>query len=82
MKTPRIDRLAGRGYIGVYAKRVFEIPIPVQVFLGECMDFQVRVGETLLLARAHPSLRTPVGGTVHITMNPEKCVAIRNTASK
>ena len=55
--------------------------VEAQVFLGECMDFQVRVGETLLLARAHPSLRTPVGGTVHITMNPEKCVAIPNTAN-
>jgi iron(III) transport system ATP-binding protein len=54
--------------------------VEAQVFLGECMDFQVRVGETLLLARAHPSLRTPVGGTLHVTMNPEKCVAIPNTA--
>lgn len=52
--------------------------VEAQVFLGECMDFQVRVGDTLLLARAHPSLRTPVGGTLHITMNPEKCVAIPN----
>jgi iron(III) transport system ATP-binding protein len=52
--------------------------VEAQVFLGECMDFQVRVGETLLLARAHPSLRTPVGGTLHISMNPEKCVAIPN----
>ncbi len=55
--------------------------VEAQVFLGECMDFQVRVGETLLLARAHPSLRAPVGGTLHITMNPEKCVAIPNTGA-
>lgn len=55
--------------------------VEAQVFLGECMDFQVRVGETLLLARAHPSMRAPVGGTLHITMNPEKCIAIPNSES-
>lgn len=54
--------------------------VQAQVFLGECMDFQIRVGETLLLARSHPSLRTPVGGKLHITMNPEKCVAIPKNA--
>ena len=55
--------------------------VEAQVFLGECMDFQLRVGETLLLARAHPSMRAPVGGTLHITMNPEKCIAIPNSES-
>jgi iron(III) transport system ATP-binding protein len=52
--------------------------VEAKVFLGECVDFQVRVGETLLLARAHPSLRTPVGEMVYITMNPDKCIAIPN----
>ncbi len=56
--------------------------VEAKVFLGECVDFQVRVGETLLLARAHPSLRTPVGESIHVAMNPEKCIAIPNTGSK
>ncbi|MEP7206495.1 MAG: ABC transporter ATP-binding protein [Casimicrobiaceae bacterium] len=47
-----------------------------KVFLGEYVDFQVKVGERLLLARAHPSLRTPIGGQVYIRINPLKCVAI------
>ena len=55
--------------------------VEARVFLGECADFQVRVGALLLLARAHPSLGTPVGGTVHITMNPAKCIAIPNTSA-
>ncbi len=53
--------------------------VEAKVFLGECVDFQVRIGETLLLARAHPSLRTPVGENIHLTMDPEKCIAIPNT---
>jgi iron(III) transport system ATP-binding protein len=55
--------------------------VEAKVFLGECVDFQVRVGETLLLARAHPSLRTPVGEMIHVSMNPEKCIAIPNTVA-
>jgi iron(III) transport system ATP-binding protein len=54
--------------------------VEAKVFLGECVDFQVRVGQTLLLARTHPSLRTPVGDSVYVSMNPEKCIAIPNTA--
>ena len=55
--------------------------VEAKVFLGECVDFQVRIGETLLLARAHPSLRTPVGENVHVVMDPEKCIAIPNTGA-
>jgi iron(III) transport system ATP-binding protein len=52
-----------------------------KVFLGEYTDFQISVGETILLARAHSSIRTPIGDPIHIRMNPEKCVAIADTAS-
>jgi iron(III) transport system ATP-binding protein len=45
-------------------------------FLGEYLDFQVKVGEVVLLARAHPSLRTPVGDAIYLRMKAEKCVAI------
>ena len=47
-----------------------------KIFLGEYLDFQVRVGETVLLARSHPSLRTAIGDPIHVRMNPEKCIAI------
>jgi iron(III) transport system ATP-binding protein len=45
-------------------------------FLGEHLDFQVKVGEVVLMARAHPSLRTPVGDAIYLRMKAEKCVAI------
>ena len=45
-------------------------------FLGDYLDFHVRVGEATLLAKAHPSLRTPTGHAIHLRMKAEKCVAI------
>jgi iron(III) transport system ATP-binding protein len=51
-----------------------------KVFLGEYVDFQIRAGESLLLARAHSSIRTPIGDPIHIRMNPEKCIAIADAA--
>jgi iron(III) transport system ATP-binding protein len=47
-----------------------------KVFLGDFIDCQVKIGDVILLSRAHPSLRTPVGGTVHVRTNPDKCIAI------
>ena len=35
--------------------------VEAKVFLGDYLDFQVKVGDSVLLARVHPSLRTPVG---------------------
>jgi iron(III) transport system ATP-binding protein len=52
-----------------------------KVFLGDFVDFQVRVGEFLLLSRAHPSLRTPIGDSINIRMNPDKCVALPDDAN-
>jgi len=49
-----------------------------KAFLGEYLDFQVKVGDRILLARAHPSLRTPIGEPIHMRMRVEKCVAIPN----
>ena len=51
-----------------------------KVFLGEYVDFQVKVGETLLLARAHSSVRTPIGDPIHVRMDPDKCIAISDAA--
>jgi iron(III) transport system ATP-binding protein len=45
-----------------------------KVFLGEAIDFRVTVGARSLLSRQHPTLRTPVGGSIFVHVNPEKCV--------
>jgi iron(III) transport system ATP-binding protein len=47
-----------------------------KVFQGESIDFQLRVGPATLLARAHPSLRTPAGETLRVRIAPEKCVVL------
>jgi iron(III) transport system ATP-binding protein len=47
-------------------------------FLGDYLDFQVAVGDVVLLAKAHPSLRTPAGEPIYLRMKAEKCVAIRD----
>ncbi len=50
--------------------------VDAKVFLGEYLDFQITVGDRTLLAKAHPSLRTPIGEQVYIRINADKCVAI------
>jgi iron(III) transport system ATP-binding protein len=50
-------------------------------FLGEYLDFHVKVGDVVLQARAHPSLRTPTGDPIYVRMQAEKCVAIRTDAA-
>jgi iron(III) transport system ATP-binding protein len=45
-------------------------------FLGDYLDFHVKVGDVVLLAKAHPSLRTPTGEPIFIRMKADKCVAI------
>jgi iron(III) transport system ATP-binding protein len=55
--------------------------VAAKVFLGDYLDFQVKVGDSVLLARVHPSLRIPAGDSVHVRMRAEKCVAIAATAA-
>jgi iron(III) transport system ATP-binding protein len=50
--------------------------VHAKAFLGDCLDFQVKIGDFLLLARVHPSLRTPVGDKIYVRMRAEKCVAV------
>lgn len=50
--------------------------VHAKAFLGEHLDFHVKIGELLLLARAHPSLRTPVGDTIFVRMRADKCIAL------
>jgi iron(III) transport system ATP-binding protein len=57
-------------------QNAFEAVVDAKLFLGEYIEFQVKLADTLLLARVHPSFSPPVGTTVHVGMKPEKCVAI------
>jgi iron(III) transport system ATP-binding protein len=52
--------------------------VEAKVFLGDSVHFQVKVAGRTLLARAHPSLRTPIGNPIFLRIDPEKCVAIRD----
>mgnify|MGYP001341993047 FL=1 len=56
--------------------------VHAKVFLGEYLDFQVAVGERVLLARVHPSLKTPVGHEIFLQMEHDKCVAICESAAR
>ena len=60
---------------------VWEATVSQKVFVGESVDFQVKVGERILLARAHPRLNTRVGHPVFVRVEPEKCVALRAAAA-
>jgi iron(III) transport system ATP-binding protein len=48
-----------------------------KVFLGEAVDFQVKVGPRTLLSRRHPTLRTKVADPIFVQLNPGKCVVFR-----
>ncbi|NWB91435.1 ABC transporter ATP-binding protein [Pseudomonas agarici] len=61
---------------------VLEGIVDFKVFLGEYMDFQVKVGSQQLLARVHPSLKTVVGQKIYVRMNPEKCLTIHDAVLK
>jgi len=56
---------------------VWEARVDQKVFLGEFVDFQVKIGERILLSRCHPSLRTPIGEAIYVKLHPEKCVAFK-----
>jgi iron(III) transport system ATP-binding protein len=56
---------------------VWEGCVDQKVFLGEAVDFQVRIGARTLLSRRHPTLRTKVGDTIFVQLNPEKCVVLK-----
>jgi iron(III) transport system ATP-binding protein len=61
-------------------ENTLEGTVDTKVFLGESVDFQVKVNERNLLSRAHPSLGTRVGHPIHLSLDPEKCIALRETA--
>jgi iron(III) transport system ATP-binding protein len=51
--------------------------VHTKVFLGESVDFEIKVGERVLLSRAHPSLGTRVGHPIYLSLDAEKCIALR-----
>jgi iron(III) transport system ATP-binding protein len=53
--------------------------VHAKAFLGEHLDFHVKIGDVVLLARAHPSLRTPVGDRIFVRMRADKCIALPAT---
>jgi putative spermidine/putrescine transport system ATP-binding protein len=55
-------------------ENVWRATVEQKVFLGESIDFRVTIGARSLLSRQHPTLRTPVGGSIFVRVNPEKCV--------
>jgi iron(III) transport system ATP-binding protein len=54
--------------------------VDAKVFLGDFVDFQVKIGDLAVLSRAHPSLRTPIGDKINLRMDPQKCVALPEEA--
>jgi iron(III) transport system ATP-binding protein len=73
---PENVELADEPPTGAPARNHFSGIVDQKVFLGDFIDFQIRVGDCLLLARGHPSLRTPVGEKIHLKMDPEKCIVL------
>jgi iron(III) transport system ATP-binding protein len=58
-------------------ENVLQGTVHTKVFLGESVDFEVKVGSRAVLARAHPSLGTRVGHPIFLSLDPDKCVAIK-----
>jgi len=56
---------------------VWQGRVDQKVFLGEAVDFQVKVGTRTLLSRRHPTLRTPIGEAIYVQLRPEKCVVLK-----
>jgi iron(III) transport system ATP-binding protein len=57
-------------------ENIIRATVEAKDFLGEYLDFHVKVGDVVLQARAHPSLRTPTGEAIYLRIKAEKCVAI------
>jgi len=58
-------------------ENIWEGIVDQKVFLGEAVDFQVKIRDRALQSRAHPSLRTRVGEPIYLRIDPDKCVALR-----
>ena len=47
-----------------------------KVFIGEAMEWQVKIGQRVLLSKTHPSIRTPIGQPIWAQIPPSQCVAM------
>jgi len=58
------------------AANLFQAVIDAKIFQGDFSEFQLRAGGVVLLARTHPSLRTPTGNSVFVRISPQHCFLI------
>jgi iron(III) transport system ATP-binding protein len=56
---------------------VWQGHVDQKIFLGEAVDFQVKVGTRTLLSRRHPTLRTKIGDAIFVQLDPKKCVVLK-----
>ncbi len=63
-------------------QNVWEAVVDAKLFLGEYIEFQIKLGDNVLLSRVHPSFSPPVGARVYLGMKPEKCVAISDLTQR
>ncbi|WP_102348635.1 ABC transporter ATP-binding protein [Bacillus sp. Marseille-P3661] len=61
-------------------ENVWTATLDTKLFLGEFLDFQLRIGDDLLMARVHPSLRIDRGRSVFLGMDPAKCIVIDDSS--
>ena len=61
------------------AVNVFAGVLERQMFLGEYLECGVRVGETVLVTRQHPSLRLRPGEQLYLELPIELCAVISDT---
>jgi iron(III) transport system ATP-binding protein len=55
----------------------WEATVEQVIFLGECVDCRLTVGDFPLRVRAHPSVRVRRGDRVFLAFHAERCVAFR-----
>jgi len=55
---------------------VWEAVVDSKIFLGDHVEFQVKIGDVVLLSRVHPSFFPADGTSVYLGMQPAKCLAI------
>jgi iron(III) transport system ATP-binding protein len=78
---PEDVELSERELTAADGENVIRATVHAKDFLGEYLDFHVKVGDCVLQARAHPSLRTPTGDAIYLRMRADKCIAIRTDTS-
>lgn len=61
-------------------KNRFEAMVAAKSFLGETLELRLDINGAELLARAHPSLPSPVGKPLHIAIDPGMCTVLSDTA--